>query len=55
MSNEDERGFMFDGENTHVGISCGCHADLDDMCCYAYGKNVVDKPDVTTPSIAYVN
>ena len=54
-SNKAERGFLFDSGYTHVGISCGCNAQYDDMCCFGYGKNVVDESSVKTPDITLVS
>lgn len=28
---------------THLGVSCGCHTHYTEMCCFAYGTNVVEK------------
>ena len=37
---------MFNPKFTHVGISCGCHLDEHEMCCFMYAKDPEDKPDV---------
>jgi len=29
-------------EFTHIGIACGCHTVIGEVCCFAYGKNVND-------------
>jgi len=43
MNNAKEREALFNADFTHVGISCGCHATKEEMCCFAYGKDVIDK------------
>ena len=43
MTNEFERQAMFNPEYTHVGISCGCHSKYSEMCCFLFGKQVIDK------------
>jgi len=27
---------------THIGIACGCHKTIGEMCCFAYGRNIDD-------------
>ena len=34
---------MFDPDITHVGISCGCHAEDSEMCCFMYATEPEDK------------
>lgn len=34
---------ILEKEFTHIGISCGCHTQYTEMCCYAYGRDVKEK------------
>jgi len=38
----DTRHNLFNNEYTHVGIACGCHATIGEVCCFAYGKDIDD-------------
>jgi hypothetical protein len=55
MKNEHERLNLFNPEFTHVGISCGCHSTQREVCCFAYGKDVVDKRGVETMDVAMID
>ena len=33
---------IMDAEMTHVGINWGCHKQFIEMCCFAYGQDIVD-------------
>ena len=55
MKNEAERLNLFNPDFTHVGISCGCHSTQREVCCFAYGKDVVDKRGVETMDVAMID
>jgi hypothetical protein len=55
MENEHERLSLFNPEFTHVGISCGCHTTMREVCCFAYGKDVVDKRGVESMDVAMID
>ena len=48
MDDESERAHLFNSDFTHVGISCGCDSRHEERCCFAYGKDVQNKPGVQT-------
>ena len=55
MKNTKERDNLFNGAFTHVGISCGCHASRVEVCCFAYGKDVINKRGVESMDVAMIN
>lgn len=55
MANQAERENLFNGAFTHVGIACGCHSSQTEVCCFAYGKDVVNKRGVETMDVAMIN
>jgi len=38
----DSRNNMLSVDYTHAGIACGCHKTIGEVCCFAYGKDIVD-------------
>jgi len=38
----DTRHNLFNPEYTHLGVACGCHATIGEVCCFAYGKDIDD-------------
>jgi len=38
----DSRNNLLNIEHTHVGIACGCHKTIGEVCCFAYGKDIED-------------
>jgi hypothetical protein len=38
----DTRNNLMNPEFTHVGIACGCHTVIGEVCCFAYGKKIDD-------------
>jgi len=55
MKNTKERENLFNAAFTHVGISCGCHASKVEVCCFAYGKDVINKRGVESMDVAMIN
>lgn len=53
-SDEDAKGALWDKDVTHVGISCGCHKEANDVCCLMYGKDVKEKAGVKPMEILAV-
>mmetsp|Transcript_20487 Transcript_20487/g.18127 ORF Transcript_20487/g.18127 Transcript_20487/m.18127 type:complete len:268 (-) Transcript_20487:54-857(-) len=41
-SSRSHRDNILDSGLTHVGGSCGCHSLYTEVCCFAYGKDVVE-------------
>jgi len=39
-------------DSTHVGIACGCHKTIGEVCCFAYGKDIDDGAQ-TAPNPLY--
>jgi uncharacterized protein YkwD len=33
---------LLNPEFTHIGIACGCHTVIGEVCCFSYGKNIDD-------------
>lgn len=38
----DTRNNLLNADFTHIGIACGCHSVIGEVCCFAYGKNIDD-------------
>ncbi len=38
----DTRNNLLNEDFTHVGIACGCHKTIGEVCCFAYGKDIDD-------------
>ena len=38
----DTRKNVLSQEFTHLGIACGCHSVIGEVCCFAYGKDIND-------------
>ena len=38
----DTRKNVLSQEFTHIGIACGCHSVIGEVCCFAYGKDIND-------------
>lgn len=38
----DTRNNLLNPDFTHIGIACGCHTIIGEVCCFAYGKNIED-------------
>lgn len=38
----DTRNNLFNEDFTHVGVACGCHSTIGEVCCFAYGKDIDD-------------
>ena len=38
----DSRNNLLNQDYTHVGIACGCHKTIGEVCCFAYGKDIID-------------
>jgi hypothetical protein len=38
----DTRNNLLNPDFTHIGIACGCHSVIGEVCCFAYGKNIDD-------------
>ena len=38
----DTRENVFSPDFTHVGVACGCHSVIGEVCCFAYGKDIDD-------------
>jgi hypothetical protein len=38
---------LFGDKLKYVGISCGCHANEGEFCCFAYAEDVKEKGDET--------
>ncbi len=55
MKNVKERDNLFNGAFTHVGISCGCHTSKVEVCCFAFGKDVINKRGVESMDVAMIN
>lgn len=55
MTQANDRDALFNNDFTHVGIACGCHATREEVCCFAYGKDVVDKRGVNTMDVMMVS
>lgn len=55
LEDEFERDALFDEDVTHVGISCGCHAQREEFCCFSYGINVVEKSGVEPKGVIEVD
>lgn len=34
---------ILNSDFTHIGVSCGCHTQYTEMCCYAYATNPKEK------------
>jgi hypothetical protein len=55
MKNVKERDNLFNGGFTHIGISCGCHSTRVEVCCFAYGKDTINKRGVESMDVAMIN
>lgn len=38
----DTRNNILNPDFTHMGIACGCHTKVGEVCCFAYGKDIDD-------------
>lgn len=38
----DTRNNVLNEDFTHVGIACGCHSKVGEVCCFAYGSDIDD-------------
>ena len=38
----DTRGNVFNDDFTDLGVACGCHKIIGQVCCFAYGENIND-------------
>lgn len=38
----DTRHNLFSAEYTHLGVACGCHSTIGEVCCFAYGRGIDD-------------
>ena len=55
MHDKIERDALFNSDFTHVGISCGCHSILIEMCCFQFAINPLDKASVKAMDMAMVD
>ncbi|NQX99248.1 MAG: hypothetical protein HRT73_15425 [Flavobacteriales bacterium] len=38
----DTRNNLLSEEFTHLGVACGCHSSVGEVCCFAYGSDIDD-------------
>ena len=50
----DTRNNLLSGDFTHVGVACGCHATVGEVCCFAYGTDVDDGAQARMQSLTDV-
>lgn len=52
VSSRGHRNSIMSENFSHMGVSCGCHTSYTEMCCIAYGNNVVEKDSSLTADVA---